>query len=151
MWNIWAFLGNKLKGWSHKLETLHEDNVGPILKKARKQQIYGGSPSLWISRSKNTNISQIFASPMLAKKYWDSVFKGNVQLVLSVLCTSFRQPVWIVTDSLATSAAAEDFFQLVPKYRLKVKLQRRKPTNIFIWNNSGLRKWEPRSSFFTNS
>ena len=46
MGNIWAFLGNKLKGWSHKLETLHEDNVGPILKKARKQQIYGGSPSL---------------------------------------------------------------------------------------------------------
>ena len=67
MWNIWAFLGNKLKGWSHKLETLHEDNVGPILKKARKQQIYGGSPSLWISRLKNTNISQIFAYPTLAK------------------------------------------------------------------------------------
>ena len=41
-----GYYGQKLKGWSHKLETLHEDNVGPILKKARKQQIYGGSPSL---------------------------------------------------------------------------------------------------------
>ena len=38
MWNIWAFLGNKLKGWSHKLETLHEDNVGPILKKAKNNK-----------------------------------------------------------------------------------------------------------------
>ena len=61
MWKIWASLGKKLKGWSHKLETLHEDNLGPILKKPRKQQIYGGSPSWWISRLKNTNISQIFA------------------------------------------------------------------------------------------
>ena len=42
---IWASLGKKLKGWSHKLKTLHEDNLGPILKKPRKQQIYGGSPS----------------------------------------------------------------------------------------------------------
>ena len=42
---IGASLGKKLKGWSHKLETLHEDNLGPILKKPRKQQIYGGSPS----------------------------------------------------------------------------------------------------------
>ena len=67
MWNIWLFLGNKLKGWSHKLETLHEDKVGPILKKARKQQIYGGSASLWISRLKITNISQIFAYPILEK------------------------------------------------------------------------------------
>ena len=23
---IWAFLSKKLKGWSHKLEILHEDN-----------------------------------------------------------------------------------------------------------------------------
>ena len=67
MWYIWPFLGNKLKGWSHKLETLHKDNIGPILKKARKQQIYGGSPSLCISRLKITNIFQIFAYPILAK------------------------------------------------------------------------------------
>ena len=41
MLKMWAFLGKKLNGWSHKLETLHEDNIGPNLKKARKQQIYG--------------------------------------------------------------------------------------------------------------
>ena len=61
MWKIWAFLGKKLNGWFHKLETLHEDNLGCILKKPRKQQIYGGSRSLWISRLKSTNIFQIFA------------------------------------------------------------------------------------------
>ena len=31
MLNIWAFLGKKLNGWSHRLETLHEDNLGPVL------------------------------------------------------------------------------------------------------------------------
>ena len=36
MWKIWAYLGKKLNGWSHKLETLHEDNLGPVLKKTRK-------------------------------------------------------------------------------------------------------------------
>ena len=82
------------------------------------------------------------------KRYLDSFSKGNVQLVLSIVYTSFPQHVWIVTDSLAASAAAEDFFQLVPKYRLKVKLQRRQHPNIFIWNKSRLRKWEPRSSFW---
>ena len=33
---IWVSLGKKLNGWSHKLETLHEDNLGPVLKKTRK-------------------------------------------------------------------------------------------------------------------
>ena len=28
--------GQKENGWSHKLETLHEDNLGPVLKKTRK-------------------------------------------------------------------------------------------------------------------
>ena len=139
MWYIWPFLGNKLKGWSHKLETLHEDNVGPSLKKARKQQICGGSPSLWISRLKNTNIFQIFAYPTLAKKYWDSVFKGNVQLVLSILCTSFLQPVWIVTDSLATSAAAEDFFNSYPTIDWKWNC---KGENLQIFSSEIMLAWE---------
>ena len=46
MCTFWAFLGKNLNGWFHKLETLHEDNLGHILKKPRKQQIYGGSRSL---------------------------------------------------------------------------------------------------------
>ena len=43
---IWTSLGKKLKCRSHKLETLHEDNLDPVLKKTRKQQIYGGSRSV---------------------------------------------------------------------------------------------------------
>ena len=118
---------------------MHEDNVGPILKKARKQQIYGGSPSLWISRLKNTNISQIFAYPSLTKQYWDSVFKGNVQLVLSILCTSFPQHVWIVTDSLAASAAAEDFFNSYPNIDWKWNC---KGENLQIFSSEIILAWE---------
>ena len=37
-----GFFGQKTTG----LETLLEDNLGPILRKPIKQHIYGGSPSL---------------------------------------------------------------------------------------------------------
>jgi hypothetical protein len=30
------FWAKNLKGWSHKLETLHKENLGPVLKKSRK-------------------------------------------------------------------------------------------------------------------
>ena len=40
------FWAKKQNGWSDKLETLHEDNLDPVLKKIRKQQIYGGSRSV---------------------------------------------------------------------------------------------------------
>ena len=39
-------MAKNLKGRSHKLETLHEETLGPIIKKSRKQKNYGGSPSL---------------------------------------------------------------------------------------------------------
>ena len=150
MWNIWAFLGNKLKGWSHKLGTLHEDNVGPNLKKARKQQIYGGSPSLWISGLKNTNISQIFAYSILAKQ----IFGFSFQVQCSTGPLNFNHILSAASLNcnwfFGNSTAAEDCFQLVPKFKLKVKLQRRYHPNIVIWNKSGLRKWEPRSSFWQN-
>ena len=35
-----------LKGWSDRLETWHAETLDPVLKKARKQQFYPGSPSL---------------------------------------------------------------------------------------------------------
>ena len=38
--------------------------------------------------------------------------------------------------------------QLVPRYKLKVKLIRSKHSNILVSNNSVSRKWEPRSSFW---
>ena len=46
MQNFWHLMTKNLKGWSHKLETLHEETLGNILKKSRKQKNYGGSPSL---------------------------------------------------------------------------------------------------------
>ena len=42
----WHLMTKNLKGWSHKLETLHEETLGNILKKSRKQKNYGGSRSL---------------------------------------------------------------------------------------------------------
>ena len=46
--------------------------------------------------------------------------------------------------------AASGCFQLVPKYKLKVKLIKNKHPNIFVWNKSVSRKWEPRLSFSAN-
>ena len=46
MRKFWDLMTKNLKGWSHKLETLHEETLGNILKKSRKQKNYGSSPSL---------------------------------------------------------------------------------------------------------
>ena len=43
--------------------------------------------------------------------------------------------------------AASGCFQLVPKYKLEVKLMKNKHPNIFVGNKSVSRKWKPRSSF----
>ena len=70
----------------------------------------------------NVQIFSKYFDNLDQQKYLDSVLKGYVQLVPSTLPASFPQPVWIATDSLAIFTAAEDCFQLVPKYELKVKL-----------------------------
>ena len=36
MWKCWHLMVEKLKGWSHKLETLHVETLGAILKKNKK-------------------------------------------------------------------------------------------------------------------
>ena len=54
------FRPKNLKGWSDKLETLHVETLGTILKKPRKQKNYPGSPSLWNWNLKYTNILQYF-------------------------------------------------------------------------------------------
>ena len=41
-----CFGKKKLKGRAEELETWHEETLDPVLKKARKQQIPPGSPSL---------------------------------------------------------------------------------------------------------
>ena len=78
------------KGWSDRLETWHAETLDPVLKKARKQQFYPGSPSLWIWHLKCTNISQIFSLPGSGQKLLDSFFMGFGQLylihILSAAC-----------------------------------------------------------------
>ena len=59
------------------------------------------------------------------QEYLHLVFKGYIQLVPSILFAPIPQAVWIATNSLAIFTAAEDCFQLVLKYELKVKLERR--------------------------
>ena len=60
MWKFWHLMAKKLKGWSHKLETLHVKSLGAILKKLRKQKNCGGSPSLCNLHFRYTNIFQIY-------------------------------------------------------------------------------------------
>ena len=52
----------------------------------------------------------------IGKNIW---IKSYVQLVLSISFAFFPQPVWIGTDTLAISTAADDCFQLVPIYDWK--------------------------------
>ena len=42
------FCQKKWKGWSHNLETFHEENLNIVEKKPRKRKNYGCNPSLWI-------------------------------------------------------------------------------------------------------
>ena len=44
--HVLHFWPKNWKGWSHKLETFHEDNLGVVKEKPRKQKNCGGSPSL---------------------------------------------------------------------------------------------------------
>ena len=77
--------------------------------------------------------------PYIGKKYWDSVFKGNVQLVLSIVFTSFPQHVWIATDSLAISTAAEDFFNSYPNTNWKWNC---KGESLQIFSSEIILAWE---------
>ena len=43
---LFGIFGQKKNGWSHKLETLYKDHLGPVLKKPKRQQFCGGSRSL---------------------------------------------------------------------------------------------------------
>ena len=47
MYKFWHLMTKNLKGWSHKLETLHKETLGTVIKKSREKK-YGGSPSLGI-------------------------------------------------------------------------------------------------------
>ena len=97
-------------------------------------EIYKYFPNIFITWIKAKIIVFIFLG------LWST---GPLNLIhmLSAACLNCN---WFFGNSIA----AEDCFQLVPKYRLKVKLQRRQPPNIFIWNKSCSRKWVPRSSFW---
>ena len=110
-----------VKGWSEKLEIWHAENLDPVLKKARKQQFYPGSRSLWILHLKYTNICQFFSLPGSKQNYLDSFFKGSGQLVPSIWFAACLNRNWF----FGNLTAAEICFQLIPKYKLKVKLQRR--------------------------
>ena len=57
-------------------------------------------------------------------KIFDVRFEASVQLVPTILFTSFLQPASIETDSIANHPSAVDHIQLVPKYISKVKLER---------------------------
>ena len=128
-------MAKNLKGWSEKLETWHVETLDPVLKKVRKQQFFPGSPSLWILHLKYLFFSNFFHI-LDQKKYLDSVFKGYVQLVPSIYTHLFRslcELLLILWQFLLLK-------QLVPNYRLKVKLQLRTHPKIsseiiLAWEN----------------
>ena len=78
VWKFWHLMANKLKGWSHKLETLHVKSLGAILKKLRKQKNCGGSPSLCNWHLKFTNIFQIFHNLIQSQTIWINFWRALV-------------------------------------------------------------------------
>ena len=81
MWKFWHLMSQNPKGWSHKLETLHVETLGTILKKPRKQKNYDDSPSLWNLHLKYTNICQKISEHGSMVKYLSWGFKCTIQLV----------------------------------------------------------------------
>ena len=61
---------------------------------------------------------------MFLPKYLSCRLHNSVQLVPTILFTSFLQPASIETDPIANPPSAVDHIQLVPKYISKVKLER---------------------------
>ena len=73
---------------------------------------------------------QIFFTFFHNLKIFDVRFEASVQLVPTILFTSFLQPASIETDPIANPPSAVDHIQLVPKYISKVKLERGWSPNI---------------------
>ena len=114
-----------LNGCSDKLETWFVETLDPVWEKARKQQFYPGSRSLWICHLEYKNISKQYLYNLDLKKYLDSVFKDYVQLVLSISFTSFLHCSLFELQLILWQFNCRWLFQLGPKYKLKVKLYRR--------------------------
>ena len=100
MWKCWHLMAEKLKGWSHKLETLHVETLGAILKKTRKQKNVAAALHCEIYIWNIQIFPKFFITWFKAKLFLDKFFKGSGQLVPSIWFTFFPQPVWIATDSL---------------------------------------------------
>ena len=80
--------------------TLHVKSLGAVLKNLENKKIVAAAVhcefDIW-----NIQIFSKYIHNLDEQTYLDSVFKGYGQLVPSILFTSFPQPVWIATDSLA--------------------------------------------------
>ena len=78
---------------------------------------------------------QIFFTFFHNLKIFDVRFEASVQLVPTILFTSFLQPASIETDPIVNPPSAADRIQLVPKYISKVKTEKRIISKYFVWNN----------------
>ena len=128
-------IANNLKGWSVNLNILIRPFAEEVLENAKI--IWAGLHCEYVIWNKH-----IFA--ML------NCFSDQVSNIL----TDISCPVQLVPMNyngfFGNFTAASGCFQLVPKYKLKVKLIKNKHPNIFVWNKSVSRKWEPRSSSMAN-
>ena len=87
---ILAYNSKNLKGWSHKLETLHAETLGIILKKPWKLKNCGGSPSLWNLHLKYTNIFHFFHDLDQSNIIWIHFLRALVNWSLQFDSHSFR-------------------------------------------------------------
>ena len=91
MWKKnWHFRPKNWKGWSHNLETFHEENLGVVEKKPRKRKNYGGSPSLWILIFKIYKYLPIFFQARIWPSHiWTVVFYSAFNSSPNTMCWTF--------------------------------------------------------------
>ena len=111
-WETWNF------SWRHKRS---------VVKKHLKIIFFSVQPFIV---KMQFEIWKYLPSKLFLPKYLSCRLHNSVQLVPTILFTSFLQPASIETDPIANHPSAVDHIQLVPKYISKVKLKRGWSPNI---------------------
>ena len=148
MWQI-SFLAKFSTKWQRKLQKTWRAGQSTLKFCVQKVKI------LYRKSLENTKI--IWAALHCENDIWNKqifamrncFFRPSLKYLIDISCTVLLVPM-NYNGIIGNFNAAYGCFQLVPKYKLKVKLIKNKHPNIFLWNKSVSRKWQPRSSFLAN-
>ena len=90
---FWRLMTKNLKGWSHKLETLHVETLGTILKNLENKTINWRQPFIVNFTLEIYNFVPKNFITWVKAKLFGFIFMGSGQLVPSIWFTFFPQSV----------------------------------------------------------